>query len=169
MSGRPVTYLLEPYLPTLAYTGFSRLQPQIPLITLDESAPGRLSASLTKPDGKVDTLAAEAPILQSFISWSDFNAYTVELSFAGPGRTYGVTTGLDSMEVELDQYGLHRVSLTATLRTLWGQELRIRRDLRHLGCGAPGPVPRYLRGDSIGSGRPVEPGSGGGAWCAGGY
>jgi hypothetical protein len=126
LSGRRLTYLLEPYLPTIAYTGFTHLQPQIPLIALDESSLGWISVSLTKPGGEAMVLASKAPIVQSFLSGSQTNAYPVELSFAGPGRTYGVTTGLDSLEVEFDQYGLHTVQLEGILRTLWGQELEIR-------------------------------------------
>ena len=125
LSGRHVAYLLEPFFPTLAYTGFVKLQPQIPLLPLDESAPGEISVSLTGPDGQVTVLANEAPLTQSFISGSDFNSYPVPLSFAGPGRTYGVTTGLESLEVAFDGYGLHTVSLKGELQTAWGQELSV--------------------------------------------
>ena len=126
LSGRRVRYLLEPYLPTLGYTGFAKVAPQVPLIPLDESAPGTISISVTRPDGTVDALATNAPIVQSFVSGSEFNSYPVELSFAGPARTYGVTTGLEGVDVGFDEYGLHTVYLEGTLQTLWGQQLEAR-------------------------------------------
>ena len=126
LSGRRISYLLEPYLPTLGYVGFGFREPQIPLIALDEASLGTLTVSLTKPDGRVVPLASNAPLRQSYISGSTTNAYPVDLSFAGPGRTYAVTTGLGSLLVDFDQYGLHTVSITGTLRTLWGQEMAIR-------------------------------------------
>ncbi len=126
VSGRRVKYILEPYLPTLAYTGFGFVYPQVPLIPLDEAALGTLSVSLRKPDGSTAALATNAPLRQSYLSGSVTNAYPVPLSFAGPGRTYGVTTGLDSLWVDFDQYGLHTVTLSGTLRTLWGQDLTFR-------------------------------------------
>ena len=54
LSGRRLSYLLEPFLPTMAYTGFNYEQPQVPLTFLNQSSPGVLSASLTKPDGVVE-------------------------------------------------------------------------------------------------------------------
>ena len=125
LSGRTDAYLMEPFFPTLAYTGFVKMQPQIPLLPLDESALGEISVSLTGPDGQVTVLANKVSLTQSFISGSDFNSYPVQSSFAGPGRTYGVTTGLEALEVTFDHYGLHTVSLEGELRTIWGQELSV--------------------------------------------
>lgn len=125
LSGRGVTYYLEPFLPTVAYSAFAGSGPQVPLIALDESALGTISISLVKPDGEVAALAADAPIRQSYISGSPINAVPIELSFAGPGRTYGLTTGLEELEVKFDQYGLHQVILDGTVRTIWGHELKL--------------------------------------------
>jgi hypothetical protein len=126
LSGRRVQYLLEPFLPTLAYTGFGFVVPQIPLIPLDDSSLGTLSVTLAKPDGTSVSLAVNAPLLQSFLSGSTSNSYPVPLSFAGPGRTYGVTTGLGALLVDLDQYGLYKVTLSGSVKTLWGQDLVFR-------------------------------------------
>jgi hypothetical protein len=126
LSGRSVQYLLEPFLPTLAYTGFGFMVPQIPLIPLDDSSLGTLSVTLTKPDGTSVPLASNAPLLQSFLSGSTAMSYPVPLSFAGPGRTYGVTTGLGALLVDFDQYGLYKVTLNGSVKTLWGQNLVLR-------------------------------------------
>ncbi len=126
LSGRRVQYLLEPYFPTIAYTGFGFMVPQVPMIAFDDSSLGVLSVTLTKPDGKEAVLAANAPLLQSFISGSTVASYAAEISFAGPGRTYGVTTGLSSLLVDFDQYGKYKIALSGSLKTLWGQDLTIR-------------------------------------------
>lgn len=126
LSGRRVNYLLEPYLPTLAYTGFGFLEPQVPLIALDDSSLGTLSVSMTKPDGRTVSLASNATLTQSYISGSTSNAYPATLSFAGPGRTYGLTTGQSQLLVDFDQYGLHTVTLSGVLHTIWGQDISIR-------------------------------------------
>ena len=125
LSGRSLSYLLEPFLPTLSHNGFVAVGAQVPLIAFDEAQPGTISVTLRKPDGSTEALASNAPVLQSFIAGSHFNSTPVENSFSGPGRTYGVTTGLPSLDVRFDQYGLHVVTLTGSLRTLWGQDLRL--------------------------------------------
>jgi hypothetical protein len=126
LSGRRVKYLLEPYLPTLGYSGFTFSGPQITFLPLDQSALGSLSVILTKPNGDTVTLAEDAPIIQTFVAGSSVTSYPVEFSFAGPGGTYALTTGLDALEVDFDQYGLHTVSLTGSLQTLHGQRLTMR-------------------------------------------
>ena len=123
LSGRHIRYILEPYLPTLGYSGFMYAGPQITFLPLDQSDLGSLSVTLTFPDGDTVILAEDAPIVQTFVAGSSQTSYPVPLSFSGPGRTYALTTGLDSLEVDFDQYGLHTVSLTGTLRTLRGQQL----------------------------------------------
>ncbi len=125
LSGRKVKYLLEPFFPSIAYSAFDYVSPQ-PLFTLDPAAPGRLSVSLTTPDGKTTELAKDAPLTQAFISGVGALAYQVETSFSGPGRTFGVTTGLPGLALEFGQYGKHTIALAGALRTTWGQDLRIR-------------------------------------------
>lgn len=125
LSGRKLRYLLEPFFPSIAYSAFDYVSPQ-PTLTLDAAPPGKLSVSLTTPDGKSSELAKDAPITQAFISGTGALAYQVETSFSGPGRTLGVTTGLPGLAVEFTQYGQHTVVLSGTLRTVWGQDLRIR-------------------------------------------
>ena len=124
-SGQGVKYVLEPYMPTLGYSGFMYAGPQITFLPLDQLNLGSLSVIITRPDGVTATLADDAPIVQDFVAGSSQTSYPVPLSFAGPGRTYSLTTGLDSLEVDFDQYGLHTVSLSGTLRTLRGQQLII--------------------------------------------
>lgn len=126
LSGRVTQYLLEPYLPTLGYSGFGFLPPQIPQIPLDDSALGNLSVSLTRPDGSSAALASNAPLTQSFIAGSTAISYPVPLSFAGPARTYGVTTGKSELVATFDQYGKYTVALSGSLKTLWGQRLDIK-------------------------------------------
>lgn len=125
LSGRRVKYLLEPFFPTVAYSAFNFVTP-MPLYTLDERAPGRLSVSVTKPDGKTTDVAKDAPIVQQFIAGVAGLSYQVETPFSGPGRTFGVTTGQPGLLVDLDQYGKHIITLSGSLRTAWGQDMRIR-------------------------------------------
>lgn len=125
LSGRKVKYLLEPFLPSFAYSAFDFVSPQ-PGMMLDDRQPGRLSVSWTKPDGKTTDLAKDAAISQAFISGTTGTYYQAEASFSGPGRTYGITTGQPGLVVEFDQYGKNTITLSGTLRSAWGQDLRIR-------------------------------------------
>ena len=124
LSGRRVKYLLEPFLPTLAYTGFDYVLPQAPLIPLDPGG-GKLSVTLTTPDGKSQALAQDAPITQAFFSGSSNLGYQTQTTFHGPGRTLGLTTGLPSLLVDFTQYGTHTVALSGSVRSIWGQELQL--------------------------------------------
>ena len=125
LSGRKVKYVLEPFLPSFAYSAFDYVSPQ-PMMMLDDRQPGRISVSLTKPDGKTTDLAKDAPVQQAFISGTVGTYYQAEASFSGPGRTYGLTTGLPGLVVEFDQYGKHTIVLSGNLRSPWGQDLRLR-------------------------------------------
>ena len=125
LSGRRVKYLLEPFLPSIAYSAFDFASPQ-PLFTLDARRPGQLSVSITKPDGKTTELAKDAPIVQQFLGGTIAGASMNEPAFSGPGRTFAITTGLPALLVDFDQYGKTTVTLSGTLRSVWGQELRIR-------------------------------------------
>ena len=122
-TGQLVRYSLEPYLPTVGYTGFGARMPE-PLFTLDADDPGQVSISLTTPDGTERVLAQDAPV-QMFVAAGSGVSYPVELTFAGPNHTVGLTTLLDDLDLEFDQYGRHSVRVDGTLLSSRGDEFVI--------------------------------------------
>ena len=124
LSGQAVHYTLEPYLPTVGYTGFAASMPE-PLFRLDADQPGNITVSLTTPDGLTTTLADDSEV-RMFVSSAWFAGYPVELPFSGPSRTLGLTTGVDALDLAFDQFGLHTVALDGTLRSSRGDEFVLR-------------------------------------------
>jgi len=120
LSGQSVHYTLEPFLPTVGYTGFAAPLPE-PLFTLDTESPGTITVSLTTPDGATTNLASDAAV-DMFVAAAWFGGYPVELPFSGPSHTIGLTTGLDSLDLEFDQFGRHTVRLDGTLLSSRGDE-----------------------------------------------
>lgn len=125
ITGAARTYLFEPFLPTVAHTGFGNTYQQTPLLALDPVRAGTLSISLKRPDGSQRVLAKDAPVKRAFIS-AGVNSSTVPVSFAGPNRTYGLLTDAADLDVRFDAYGLHTLTLAGTLRTVWGQDVVVR-------------------------------------------
>ena len=123
LSGQSVHYTLEPYLPTVGYSGFAAQMPE-PLFRLDAEDPGSLTISLTTPDGKTQELAEDATV-EMFVAAAWFAGYPVELPFSGPSHTVGLTTRLDALDMEFDQFGLHTVRLDGTLRSSRGDEFAV--------------------------------------------
>ena len=123
LSGQSVHYTLEPYLPTVGYTGFAAQMPE-PLFRLDVDDPGRLSISLTTPDGNTRDLAQDADV-EMFIAAAWFAGYPVQLPFSGPSHTVGLTTRLDALDMEFDQFGLHTVRIDGTLQSSRGDRFVI--------------------------------------------
>ena len=120
LSGRSLHYTLEPYLPTVGYTGFAGRLPE-PLFSLDPDDPGWVSISLTTPDGDTRVLADGAPV-QMFVSSGDGDGYPAGTSFAGPSHTVGLTTFGGDLDVAFDQYGHHTVQVDGTLLSSRGDE-----------------------------------------------
>lgn len=120
LSGQDVHYTLEPYLPTVGYTGFAAPLPE-PLFTLDPTDPGGVSIDLTTPDGETTNLASGATV-DMFVAAAWYAGYPVMLPFSGPSHTVGLTTGLDSLDLEFDQFGRHTVHLDGTLRSARGDD-----------------------------------------------
>ena len=123
LSGQAVHYTLEPYLPTVGYTGFAAPMPE-PLFRLDNDDPGRVSISLTTPDGTTTDLAQDAEV-EMFIASAWGAGYPVELPFSGPSHTVGLTTGLAALDLEFDQFGRHTVHLDGTLLSSRGDQFVI--------------------------------------------
>ncbi len=123
LSGQSVHYTLEPYLPTVGYTGFAAPMPE-PLFRLDVDDPGRLSISLTTPDGATQNLAQDAEV-EMFVASAWFAGYPVELPFSGPSHTVGLTTSLDAPDMEFEQFGLHTVRIDGTLQSSRGDQFVI--------------------------------------------
>ena len=125
LSGRALTYSLEPFAPTLGYTGFAEAVPQLPTLPLNEAAFGTLSISLTSPNGVEVDLAVEAAVEAIGVSGWTRNAPQAELSFAGPGSTFQLYTRRESLEIRFEQYGQYRATVTGALQTIWGDEIQI--------------------------------------------
>ena len=123
LSGQSVHYTLEPYLPTVGYTGFAAPMPE-PLFRLDTDDPGRFSISLTTPDGVTKNLAQDTNV-EMFVASAWFAGYPVELPFSGPSHTVGLTTNLDALDMEFEQFGLHKVRLDGTLHSSRGDEFAV--------------------------------------------
>jgi hypothetical protein len=120
LSGQNVHYTLEPYLPTVGYTGFAAPLPE-PLFTLDVDSPGSISIDLTTPDGETTNLATDAAV-NMFVAAAWYAGYPVMLPFSGPAHTVGLTTGLDSLDLDFDQFGRHTVRLTGILLSARGDD-----------------------------------------------
>jgi len=123
LSGQSVHYTLEPYLPTVGYTGFAASLPEV-LFGLDADNPGTLNVTLTTPDGTTTDLAGNAKV-EMFVASAWFAGYPVLLPFSGPSHTVGLTTHLDGLDIYFDQPGLHTVRLDGTLLSSRGDEFII--------------------------------------------
>lgn len=125
LTGAPRTYLFEPFLPTLAHSGFGNTYQRSPLLAFDVERAGSLSLALKRPDGTERVLAKDALVGRAFMA-GGANSSSVTLSFAGPNRTYGLLTDAPGLDVRFDSYGLHTLILNGALRTVWGQEVILR-------------------------------------------
>ncbi len=123
LSGQSVHYTLEPYLPTVGYTGFAASLPEV-LFGLDDDNPGTINVSLTSPDGTTTNLAEETKV-EMFIASAWFAGYPVTLPFSGPSHTVGLTTRLDELDIYFNQFGLHTVRLDGMLSSSRGDEFII--------------------------------------------
>ena len=120
LSGQNVHYTLEPFLPTVGYTGFAAPLPE-PLFSLDAEMPGTVSIDLTTPDGKTTNLATDAAV-EMFVAAAWYGGYPVMLPFSGPSHTIGLTTGLNSLDLDFEQFGRHTVRLDGALRSSNGDD-----------------------------------------------
>jgi hypothetical protein len=116
-TGAPISYRLEPFLPTISIN--DRRQPFRPIIPFADPA-GELTVSVEQPDGTARHLGS-APLVQSFVHSSttdagaDINIGTIRLD-----DVYSLTTLDDRFELQFTQYGRHVVHMSGELHDVWG-------------------------------------------------
>ena len=116
-AGQPITYRLEPFLPTISFT--DRRMPTPPLIPFDLPG-GQLHVQIREPDGTVRDLGSE-PFAQSFNrtkttrAGNDLNSGTVQLE-----DVYSLKAASDRFRVTFDQYGHHVITMTGVISDVWG-------------------------------------------------
>ncbi len=117
LTGLPIPYRLEPFMPMISYT--DRRMPGPPRIPFDLPG-GRLCASIRRPDGTETDLGCEV-FAQSFNRTkttrygSDLNSGTVQLE-----DVYTLKAGSDRFQVVFDQHGHHVVTLSGYIEDVWG-------------------------------------------------
>ncbi len=116
VDGEPVTYPLEPYLlNVLPNVQDSTAAPLLPFLY----PTGRLEATVTRPDGEVDSLGA-APILQNRFSSTAVQEFT-RFGAQGPIDVYRLTTLNPTLTAyTFDTYGEHIIELTGFIEDVWG-------------------------------------------------
>ena len=134
LTGRSVPYSLEPFLPTLAYGGGGVGFPSDTPLTFTAPEPATLSITLSTPSRANQRLLASAASRPYFTARGALG-FPTEPGFSGPNRHVGLTASdpVDDLNdpswpatvVEFEETGLHRVSVSGELITLWGTTLEI--------------------------------------------
>jgi hypothetical protein len=116
VDGEPIAYPLEPYIP--AMLGNSFFDTVAPLVPFDFES-GDLTVSVALPDGSVDDLGT-VPLVQNMLS-TDSRIESQAVGATSPVDVYRLTT-LDPrlMAYTFQQDGLHTITLTGTIRDIWG-------------------------------------------------
>lgn len=116
-TGQPITYRLEPFLPTISYT--DRRLPTPPLLPFDLPG-GQLCVTTQEPGGATRDLGCEA-FAQSFNrtkttrAGHDLNGGTVQLD-----DVFSLKAASDRFRATFDQYGHHVITMTGTVNDVWG-------------------------------------------------
>jgi len=116
-SKEPIVYRLEPFLPMISFT--DRRMPAPPLIPFALPG-GQLCVKVRKPDNTTKNLGCEA-LAQSFNRTKttrggvDLNNGTVQIE-----DVYSLMAASDRFRLAFDQYGKHTVTMSGTVKDLWG-------------------------------------------------
>ncbi len=120
VSEQPLTYRLEPFVPTVSLVGdsFGGLppSPRIPL----RFPSGRLSVKIRQPDG-TETVLGPAPFVQSRLKSLVDNEGTLLDDGGGHiSDVYQLSTMDPRFEVEFSQDGLHIITVEGAIDDIWG-------------------------------------------------
>ncbi|MEK6374265.1 MAG: hypothetical protein AABO58_16380 [Acidobacteriota bacterium] len=118
LSGEPVRYRLEPFLPQIS-VGDRGIPPSVPFIPFRFPS-GALTVRIRKPDGAVVTIGP-APFVQSRMSTTvDRDGNAIDQGGGHLTDPYQLTTRDPAFEVAFDSDGLHLVELEGEIEDLWG-------------------------------------------------
>jgi hypothetical protein len=117
ISGKPIAYRLEPFLPMLSFT--DRAFPSVPLVPCAFPS-GQLDVLVGKPDGTTERLGP-ARFVQSY-SFQPATLAGDDLHLGAPflADMYSLTTRDDAFRYAFDQYGHHVITLTGVISDVWG-------------------------------------------------
>ena len=112
----PITYRLEPFLPTISWSiAPEPIPPMIPFAFPS----GQLQVTVQRPDGAVDDLGA-APFLQARHGMPEPRYQYYIGSDRTLQRLYEVTTLSPQFEYQFPLYGRYLITMTGTVDDIWG-------------------------------------------------
>ncbi len=119
-SGQPLTYRLEPFVPTVSLANGSQgnlpTPPRIPF----QFPSGSLTVTIRQPDG-TETVLGSAPFVQSRLkSLVDDNGGLLDPGGGHITNTYQLTTLDPRFEVTFAQDGLHIITVGGSIDDIWG-------------------------------------------------
>ena len=119
-SGQPLTYRLEPFVPTVSLgNGSSGNFPAPPLIPFRFPS-GRLTVKIHHPDG-TETVLGPAPFVQSRLkSLVDDEGVLLDEGGGHISDAYQLSTMDPRFEVTFPQDGLHVITVEGTIDDIWG-------------------------------------------------
>ena len=119
-SGQPLTYRLEPFVPTVSLgNGSGAEMPALPLIPFRFPS-GSLTVSIRHPDG-TERVLGPAPFVQSRLkSLVTEEGFLLDGSGGHISDVYQLTTLDPRFEVAFTQDGLHVVTVEGTIDDIWG-------------------------------------------------
>ena len=116
-SGRPLTYRLEPFVPTVGLG--NRWIPSPPSIPFQFPS-GHLTVTIHRPDG-TETILGPAPFVQSRLkSLVDEEGILLDAGGGHITDAYQLSTMDPRFEVTFAQDGLHTITVEGTIDDIWG-------------------------------------------------
>ena len=117
-SGKPATYRLEPFAPTIA-AGDRGDPPNFPLVAFQFPS-GSLTVQVQKPDGTTQTLGP-APFVQSRLrGLTDSNGKDVYDNGPRPGDIFQLSTLDPRFNYQFPQDGRYVITVTGSIDDIWG-------------------------------------------------
>ena len=118
-SGQPLTYRLEPFVPTLSHFNITSDMPNSPRIPFRFPS-GSLAVTIRQPDG-TETVLGPAPFVQSRSKGlTDEEGFLLDGGGGHLVDAYQLTTLDPRFEVTFAQDGLHVITVEGTIDDIWG-------------------------------------------------